>query len=124
MKNLKNNQYVALLTVAAITVSSLAVGAHAGEVALDGNRRAVHYQDLNLNTEAGAQVLYRRIRAAAAQVCGDTYSKQLDQAAAARTCMTQAIESSVRAVGNAQVTRTANAHGYRVEMPLSVASVR
>jgi UrcA family protein len=34
----------------------------------------VRYGDLNLATEAGAQVLYKRIRAAALKVCGPAFA--------------------------------------------------
>jgi UrcA family protein len=124
MNTLKYSQKFAVLAVAALSVAFFAVAAQAGDAPLDVGSRAVRYSDLNLSSEAGAKVLYRRIYYAAVQVCGDAFSRQLDQAAAAKACMDKAIASSVRAVNSAQLTRTANAHGYSVETSISVASVR
>jgi UrcA family protein len=83
----------------------------------------VDYSDLNLGSTAGANALYQRIRGAAKQVCGDVDSRQRDQAAAAKACMERAIVSSVHAVNSAQLTSTANAHGYALRSSFDVASL-
>ena len=121
MKTLNNTKKAALLAVAFLGATTFAFGAHAGEVA---NTRAVQYADLNLNTPAGASVLYQRIHNAAKQVCGDEGNRQLAVAAAVKACVDQAIVASVRTVNQRQLTRTAEAHGYEVQAPLSVASLR
>ena len=122
MKTFNSSKKVALFAVALLGATSFASGAQAGDIGPDG--RTVQYADLNLNTSAGAKVLYRRIRNAAKQVCGDEDSRQADVAAAAKACVDQAIVASVRAVNQQQLTRIAEAHGYAVETDLSVASVR
>ena len=89
---------------------------------LDTNSRVVSYADLNLNTQAGARVLYNRFRSAAAQVCGDVNLKRLEAAPAAKTCVDRAIVSSVRAVNHAQLTKIATAQGYKIPTQLNVAA--
>jgi len=122
MKTFSKN--LVLATVAILGVASLAVGAHADESALGANSRTVRYSDLNLNTAAGANVLYQRIRGAAKQVCGDMDSRRLGEAAAAKACMDRAIVSSVSAVNSVQLTSTANAHGYGLRTSFDMASLR
>lgn len=119
MKTFNHNKFT---TVAAtiLGVAFLAAGAQASEA----NSVTVRYSDLNLNTAAGAKVLYQRINSAAKQVCGDVDSRQMQRAAVAKACMDQAIENSVRAVNNAQLTHTANEHGYGVATDITVASAR
>ncbi|MBS0612348.1 MAG: UrcA family protein [Proteobacteria bacterium] len=74
----------------------------------------VGYGDLNLDTDAGAHVLYRRLRAAARQVCSDDAdSREVARAANARACQHQAIERAVRTVGSPRLA----AWYERMEMP-------
>jgi UrcA family protein len=124
MKTINYSKNIALATVAALGVASLAIGAHADESVVRVPARTVHYSDLNLNTQAGAEVLYRRIRGAAEQVCGDVGSKQLEEAMAARACVDQAVVASIRAVNNLHLTNTYNSHFGLAQTDMSVASVR
>jgi UrcA family protein len=77
------------------TPALAAISAHAGEQE-ETHKMVVHYGDLNVNTELGAQELYRRISYAAHEVCGDVtdpaYST-LDHAyqQCRRTAMEQAV---------------------------------
>src|ERR1700761_244210 len=84
MKTINYSKSIALVTVAALGVASLAIGAHADESLADVPARTVHYSDLNLNTPAGAEVLYKRIRMTAEEVCGDVHSLDLERAALAK----------------------------------------
>ena len=82
------------------------------------------YADLNLNTQAGAAVLYQRIHNAAQQVCGDVGSRELAQAAAAKACVDRAIVASVHSVNNPhQLTSEYNTRAG-TEKPINFASVR
>ena len=65
MKTINYSKNIALATVAALGVASLAIGAHADESVVPVPARTVRYSDLNLDTQAGAEVLYKRIRDAA-----------------------------------------------------------
>ena len=124
MKTINYSKNIALATVAALGVASLAIGAHADESVVRAPARTVHYSDLNLNTQAGAEVLYKRIRSAAEQVCGDVGSRRLEEAAEARACVDQAVVASVRAVNNLHLTNTYNSHFGLAQAPMSVASIR
>jgi UrcA family protein len=124
MKTINYSKNIAMATVAALGVASLAMGAHADESVAQVPARTVHYSDLNLNTQAGAEMLYGRIRRAAGQVCGDVGSRQLADATAARICVDRAVTASVRAVNNQRLTNTYNAHFGVAQTAMSVASVR
>jgi UrcA family protein len=89
-----------------------------------GPARTVKYADLNLNSHAGAATLYGRIRHAAEQVCGDTGSRQLEQAAVAKACVDRAIRTSVHAVNRPTLTSEFNARSGMVQKPVNVASAR
>ncbi len=71
----------------------------------------VRYTNLDLQTDAGASALYRRIAAAARQVCPD-YSREPARVAAMRACRADAIERAVAGVGN---ERLAAIHAARVQ---------
>jgi len=122
MKTINYSKNIALATVAALGVASFAVGAHADESGVPA--RTVHYSDLNLNTQAGAERLYKRIRGAAEQVCGAVGPRQLEEVMAARVCVEQAVIASIRAVNNPRLTNTYNAHSGAVQTATTVASVR
>ena len=124
MKTINYSKNIALATVAALGVTSFAIGAHADESVVRVPARTVHYSDVNLDTQAGAEVLYKRIRNAAEQVCGDVGSRQLEEAAAARACVEQAVVGSVRAVNNLQLTNTYNSHAGMAQSAMNIAAVR
>jgi len=110
MKTINYSKNIALATVAALGVASLAIGAQADESVVRVPARTVRYSDLNLDTQAGAEVLFKRIHDAAEQVCGDVGSRQLEEAMAARACVDQAVVASIRAVNNPRLTNTYSAH--------------
>lgn len=124
MNTINYSKNLVLATVAALGAASLAIGAHADESVVPVPARTVHYSDLDLNTQAGAEVLYKRIRNAAEQVCGDVHSRRMGEATAARACVDQAVVASIRAVNNLRLTNTYNAHFGVAQTTLSVASVR
>jgi UrcA family protein len=68
----------------------------------------VSYADLNLNTEAGAEVLYRRLRSAADQVCMSSGSLDAGIRAAWRACYDKAMNSAVASVNKPMVTALHN----------------
>lgn len=98
------NTLRALVAVAAITCGFAAtVEADAVEA---GQAPQVHikYADLDLNTTAGATVLYQRIRGAADQVCAAHQERDLGQVMRAKACANRAIAEAVAAVGNTHLT--------------------
>lgn len=124
MKTFNYSKNIALAAVAGICVASFAIGAHAGEADAAVPARTVHYSDLNLNTQPGAEALYHRIRSAAEQVCGDVGSRQLAESAAAKACVNQAVATSVRAVNSRLLTRIYDEHFGVAQTDVSIASLR
>jgi UrcA family protein len=116
----RNNRNFTLAAVAAVCLAAIAVGAHADETVNGVPARAVHYADLNLSTQAGAAILYNRIRNAAEQVCGDVGSRELARAVAAKACVNRAIFASVQSVNNPKLTREYNTR-VGAAQPISVA---
>lgn len=118
----RNTKRITLATVAALCLSSAAIGAYADETGNDVPTVTVRYSDLDLGTQAGATALYNRIRRAAEQVCGDPSSRQLAEVAAVRACVDRAISSSVRSVNDARLT---NVYDSRIGVKtISVAALR
>lgn len=91
---------IRLALAAATLMAALTTGATAAEVP----QVHVNYQDLNLNTPAGAQVLYRRIRTAADHVCAIPGTRDLTTLGAAKACANHAIADAVAQVNNPQLT--------------------
>ena len=87
--------------VAAALVAGFGVAAQATELA----RVHVTFSDLNVNTEAGAAVLYQRIRNAADEVCGTFSVRDLGAEVAARACKERAIGETVASVKVPALTR-------------------
>jgi UrcA family protein len=63
----------------------------------------VKYSDLDLASPAGAKALYRRIVAAALNVCPTEDGRTLHFVALAEQCRSEAIERAVRSVDNTQL---------------------
>jgi UrcA family protein len=87
------------VAVAAAMLVGVAQGAEAPT-------KTVRYQDLNLNTEAGVQVLYKRIHGAANVVCGNYDVRDLVVARAHKACVDRAVTEAVAAVNNQMLTKT------------------
>jgi len=98
IKNAKN----VLVVLAAMSSAVLVSVVHAAEVPA----RVVSYQDLDLNTEAGAKVLYGRIHGAAKQVCGNLEIRDLPVVRAHAACVEKAVSDAVAAVNNQRLTQT------------------
>ena len=124
MKTINYSKNIALVTIAIVGVAAFATGAQADDASLGANSRVVHYSDLNLNTSAGAKVLYQRILGAAERVCGDADARRMQRVVAVKACVDQAIVSSVRAINNTQLNRTADLHGYEMTTHFNLASAR
>jgi len=66
--------------------------------------KKVTYGDLNLDTDAGARVLYRRLRGAAGEVCTPLESIDTVLKAGWRACIDQAMNSAIGSVNKPTVT--------------------
>ena len=123
MNTITRNSKSFLAAVAAVCLASVTIVAHADEAANGVPARTIHYSDLDINTRAGAGVLYARIRNAAQQVCGDVDSKQLAVSAAVKACVNRAISTSVRTVNSPKLTSVYNSH-VGVTQQITLASDR
>jgi UrcA family protein len=65
----------------------------------------VNYADLNVDSPAGAAVLYQRIRRAADQVCSTVDVRNLAGYAATEACKSRAIAEAVATVQNPSLTK-------------------
>ena len=97
--------------IAAIMVTTFCGTAMAGEVVMQNQeheRVAVGFSDLNINSQAGAKVLYRRIEKAARQVCGITHGlKPIQVINNEKVCLAASIDSAVASIHSELVD---NAH--------------
>jgi UrcA family protein len=98
IKNAKN----VLVVLAAMSAAVLVGVGHAAELPA----RTVSYQDLNLNSEAGAKVLYQRIHGAAEQVCGNVQIRDLPGVRAHEACVEKAVSDAVASVNSQRLTQT------------------
>jgi UrcA family protein len=118
-----NSRIFVAAAVAAVCFAA-APGAHADGTLADVPAIKVKYSDLNLDTQAGAAVLYKRIRYAAHQVCGDVDLRELERFAQAQACIDRAVSSSVKAVRSPMLTSEYNAHIGAGQKQINLADVR
>jgi UrcA family protein len=64
----------------------------------------VSYADLDLNSRAGAEVLYVRLRSAAREVCSPFESSELSRHVAWQTCIDRSLSSAVAQLNKPLVT--------------------
>jgi UrcA family protein len=100
-----------LLSRAALTLAAAACLIPAAQAAAAASVPAlkVSYRDLDPNSEAGAQLLYQRIRGAAQFVCGEE-GRSLDDQLAWNRCVHTAMSDAVRAVHSPQLSSLDAAH--------------
>jgi UrcA family protein len=73
----------------------------------------VSFSDLNANTEAGAKVLYARLRFAADQVCRPYERTGILPQRAWQTCVNNAVASAVQQINKPTLTALHNLGGNR-----------
>jgi len=83
--------------------------------------RKINYADLNIQSPAGARVLYRRIRTAAIELCHFRDSWDLSIKHRREECIQRAVDEAVRSVPSAQL---AALHGTARQRDVVVASSR
>ena len=86
------------------------VASFAATPAVDAPSVSVRYDDLNLSTTAGVDALYRRISAAARDVCPDIYSRDTNIVLAAQHCQAAAISKAVSQVNSPGLAMLHAAH--------------
>jgi len=85
-------------------IAMIAGAAQAGEPADAPPHKVVSFRDLNLNTTEGAEVLYKRIKSAAIEVCGVSDSFDLARMYVPRTCINEAVSRAVAQVNRPMLT--------------------
>jgi UrcA family protein len=93
--------------VATVAVIAFSLPAIASADDLAGRSEKVTYSDLNVEKEAGAQSLYRRIQQAAKRVCGVESLKvagNLRQLSQQKNCYRDALDATVAKIDNAALT--------------------
>ncbi len=93
------NTLVSLLAAAAITAP--AIGSAAAPTQFDKVSVRVSYADLDIHSEAGARVLYSRLKRASEEVCGiqtHIINGSLAQTMKARECFRDTLEASVEKI--------------------------
>jgi UrcA family protein len=76
----------------------------AGAAQEDLPTKIVRFGDLDIGKPAGAKVLYRRIQAAAFEVCRGPSGREFQLMAKDHACIEQAIDNAVRSVDSAPLT--------------------
>jgi UrcA family protein len=102
---------IARIVAAAIVITAVALGVppvHADDTATntDVPSIAVKYSDLNLATEEGSRVLYRRLEAAAGKVCPQIgYVTELRQNRETRQCIAASVKRAAKQIQSAQFAK-------------------
>ena len=127
MKTLIASNKLPRLVMAAI-FGPLAFGCAAVCIAGDNGdvpQAVVKFHDLNLSRPDDATALYRRIKAAAYDVCGsfDTDRRDLTDLAALNTCVHSAVRDAVAKVNQPALSAIYNARN-RDPLPITVATAQ
>ena len=107
MKIQNTNAKTTLIVVALLGAATLVEIARADDFRADVPAKTVGYQDLNLSTPAGVQVLYKRIQVAAKQVCGEVPVRDVRELRAHQACVNHAVTDAVVTINNQLLTQTA-----------------
>jgi UrcA family protein len=76
--------------------------------------KVVSFRDLNVNSAEGAEVLYRRIRSAAHEVCADPLRYDLSELAL-KPCINEAMSRAIAQVNSPMLTSLYEAKGGKVD---------
>lgn len=103
LKLLPQSLQTRLVAGLALTAASLVIAGTAQAKDAATPRVTVHYSELNLQNAAGVETLYRRLTAAAKQVCAAQDDRDLRAQMAFRDCVSTSLEHAVRDVRSAAV---------------------
>lgn len=99
---MNRNIRLGLLMAAA---AALAGQSFAQDASLEPQRTLVKYGDLNLKSAEGAQHLYRRIEAAARQVCPVVLRGLSPSQTHQKSCIQKAVRDAVASIGEPELTK-------------------
>jgi UrcA family protein len=92
---------ISLLMIMGSVGAAMAAGAATHD--RDAPSLAAKYDAQSLTTDTGVQQLYRRIRAAAEQVCPDESVRDLGANARVQACRAQAVALAIQHIGNTRL---------------------
>jgi len=104
----KTNRKTRLSLLLLLGISVPAVGMAAAPSQIDDASIKVSYADLNIQSEAGARVLYTRLKRASEEVCGiqsHVINGSLSATLRARTCFRETLEASVEKIDSDALTK-------------------
>lgn len=104
----KSNHLKALSLMLAIGIAGPVIGSAAAPSQIDRVSVKVSYADLDIDSAAGAKVLYSRLKRASEEVCGVQHHVIHGSLAAtkkARTCYHETLEASVEKIGSEALTK-------------------
>jgi len=107
---MKESKFVKCLVtaIAIFAISAPAIASTGTDNGLKGQSVKVSFADLNLQKEAGAKVLYRRLQRASKKACGaESYRNagSVSERADMHRCYESSLTSSVAKINNALLTR-------------------
>ena len=97
-----------IASVAIIALSAPAIASTSTEIELAGKAVKVNFADLNVQKEAGAQVLYRRLKQASKEVCGVESLKiagSVRDIVEMQNCYRSSLTSAVAKIDSAALTK-------------------
>ena len=100
-------------TAAAVLAVSLPVTSSASlkSASSEEVRLSVNYADIDLDSAAGVDRLYRRLKSAASGACGPTSLREagsLEQVANNKACAKQLLDRAIQKVDNAELSKLHN----------------
>ena len=98
----------AVVVAAAIVLASPAAVLAAAPSQIENVSTTVNFSDLNLNSEAGAKALYRRLQRASREVCGVESLKTVGSVSRlqrSNSCYREALSKAVADIDNDNLTR-------------------
>lgn len=103
----KTNRKSWMPSLLLIGVAAPAIGMAASPSQIEDATIKVSYADLNIQSEAGARILYARLKRATEEVCGiqsHVINGSLAETLRARTCFREALEASVEKIDSDALT--------------------
>jgi len=96
MKNFTKTSLISVAATSALAFMGLTAQANASETLTN----TVNYADLNLESAAGAKVLYMRLRGAAQVVCHSLQGRSVRELSEYNACFDHAVAAAVASINN------------------------
>lgn len=89
-----------------VALSALSLGLLAGQASAEPRdviSVKVTFADLDLNKQAGAETLYRRIQSAARSVCGRADAREIERRSEFRDCFDETVQAALKQVNRSSL---------------------